>query len=365
MKTIYALLLLTIATIITSSCSNNSQQLFDIIQEESTKDSDGDGVTDFEEKEDGTDPLKTDSDDDGVNDKDEKDNGTDPLKSDTDDDTISDGEEKTNGTDPLKPDTDDDGVNDGEEKTDGTNPLKPDTDDDGVNDGEEKIDETNPLIPDSDGDGVIDGTEKSDDTDPLSNCSFILSNQTTTPNSAWNTANCDNDDFTNIEEIENGTDPLVFDEEIIVTPTPLEIGTWSLTNAIVENGVATTTVSGIDLTIPYEATSNSQNAQIILSEEPNSIVSTGTYNAILKFNVLGTDYEEEITQESPLESGTWEIINNNLIVTADDDTSGSYEVLELTETTFKLKTEIDRVVNAGGADLDTKGSLIITFTRQQ
>ncbi len=337
---IFLILILTL-----TSCSKNGQEFINIVQEESTKDTDDDGITDFQEKKDGTDPLKSDSDGDGSNDN----------------------EEKLNGTDPTKPDSDNDGVNDGTEKTDGTDPLKPDTDDDESNDGEEKINKTDPLNPDTDGDGVIDGTEKTDNTNPLNNCSFVLNNQTTTPSDTWNDANCDADNYTNKEEIENGTNPLVFDkedEEIIEPVTPLEVGTWNLTNAIVENGVATTTVSNTELTIPYEASSTNEDVQITLSEGPNNIISTGTYTTILVFNVLGTNYEEEIPSDSPLSSGTWEINGNNLTVTSNEDTSGSYEIIELTETTLKLKTEIDRVVRAGGADLDTKGSLIITFTRQ-
>ncbi|HEM3504919.1 TPA: MucBP domain-containing protein [Streptococcus suis] len=131
------------------------------------KDTDGDGVTDEDEKKDGTDPLNPDTDGDGVNDGDEKKDGTDPLNPDTDGDGVKDGDEKIDGTDPLNPDTDGDGVKDGDEKTDGTDPKNPDTDGDGVNDGDEKKDGTDPLNPDTDGDGVNDGDEKKDGTDPL------------------------------------------------------------------------------------------------------------------------------------------------------------------------------------------------------
>ncbi|HHG6295512.1 TPA: Rib/alpha-like domain-containing protein [Streptococcus suis] len=131
------------------------------------KDTDGDGVTDEDEKKDGTDPLNPDTDGDGVKDGDEKTDGTDPLNSDTDGDGVKDGDEKTDGTDPKNPDTDGDGVKDGDEKTDGTDPKNPDTDGDGVKDGDEKTDGIDPKNPDTDGDGVKDGDEKTDGTDPL------------------------------------------------------------------------------------------------------------------------------------------------------------------------------------------------------
>ncbi|MBS8069979.1 YSIRK-type signal peptide-containing protein [Streptococcus suis] len=130
------------------------------------KDTDGDGVTDEDEKKDGTDPKNPDTDGDGVNDGDEKKDGTDPLNPDTDGDGVKDGDEKIDGTDPKNPDTDGDGVKDGDEKKDGTDPKNPDTDGDGVKDGDEKKDGTDPLNPDTDGDGVKDGDEKKDGTDP-------------------------------------------------------------------------------------------------------------------------------------------------------------------------------------------------------
>ncbi|NLB69118.1 MAG: OmpA family protein [Lentisphaerae bacterium] len=136
-------------------------------------DSDGDGLTDYEELYIyGTDPNNPDTDGDGLTDYEEvKIYGTDPLNPDTDGDGLTDGEEvKKYKTDPLNPDTDGDGLTDGEEvKIYKTDPLNPDTDGDGLTDGEEvKIYKTDPLNPDTDGDGLSDGEEvKIYKTDPL------------------------------------------------------------------------------------------------------------------------------------------------------------------------------------------------------
>ncbi|HEM3536783.1 TPA: MucBP domain-containing protein [Streptococcus suis] len=153
------------------------------------KDTDGDGVTDEDEKKDGTDPKNPDTDGDGVKDGDEKKDGTDPKNPDTDGDGVKDGDEKKDGTDPLNPDTDGDGVKDGDEKKDGTDPKNPDTDGDGVKDGDEKKDGTDPKNPDTDGDGVKDGDEKKDGTDPLN-------------------PDTDGDGVKDGDEKKDGTDPL-------------------------------------------------------------------------------------------------------------------------------------------------------------
>ncbi len=95
-------------------------------------DSDGDGLTDWEEIHIyGTDPYNPDTDGDGLTDYEEiYIYGTDPLNPDTDFDGLTDGAELlVYGTDPLNPDTDGGGVRDGHEVIeDGTDPLDP-TDD--------------------------------------------------------------------------------------------------------------------------------------------------------------------------------------------------------------------------------------------
>lgn len=105
--------------------------------------------------------INLDSDGDGLLDGVELQNGTDPDNADTDHDGLSDGAEvNVYGTNPLDPDTDHDGLSDGAEvNVYGTNPLDPDTDHDLLTDGFEVAHGTNPLDPDSDHDGVIDGLD--------------------------------------------------------------------------------------------------------------------------------------------------------------------------------------------------------------
>ncbi|MEX0274348.1 MAG: DUF642 domain-containing protein [Flavobacteriaceae bacterium] len=229
-------------------------------------DSDGDGVIDDDEANDGTDPnnpcslnldsvsinatSQTDCDGDGVTNADEingSDNdhttpgdntnpndpcdyniaditleqGGDWANADCDDDGVDNGIEIIDGTDPLDPDTDGDGVTDGNEKHDDTNPLdgcdyNPDSvtmapstewnamdcDNDGVDNGTEAIDGTDPQNPDSDGDGVTDGNEKTDGTNPLDPCSLVL--QSVSMN-ATSPGDCDGDGVSNAHEI-NGID---------------------------------------------------------------------------------------------------------------------------------------------------------------
>lgn len=76
------------------------------------------------------------------------------VDADTDGDGLTDDEEGNIGTDPNNPDTDDDGINDGDEVSGDKNPFKDNKSDENGEPGN-----TDPLNPDSDGDGVNDGDE--------------------------------------------------------------------------------------------------------------------------------------------------------------------------------------------------------------
>lgn len=122
-------------------------------------DDDGDGLTNGDELDRGTDPSDSDSDNDGLGDGVEVGMDLDPLDMDTDGDSLSDGDEVTEyDTDPLDADSDADLVSDGDEITEyGSDPTDADSDDDGLDDGVEVQDYgTDPITSDTDSDGLTD-----------------------------------------------------------------------------------------------------------------------------------------------------------------------------------------------------------------
>lgn len=194
------------------------------------KDTDGDGLTDKQEKELGTDPKIADTDNDGLKDGEEVHKyKTDPLRADTDGDGLNDGDEVVKyKTDPNKVDTDGDGLNDyAELMTHNTSPLKADTDSDGLTDSDEiNKYKTSPVKHDSDNDGLNDGDEvvkyktdplKSDsDGEGLSDSEEILKYKT-------NPLNKDTDDGTvdDFTEVKRGTDPLMTDDDVVKIGVPI------------------------------------------------------------------------------------------------------------------------------------------------
>jgi len=133
-------------------------------------DSDGDGLSDYDEYLLGSDPRNNDTDSDGLIDVREAASGTDLCDVDTDNDGLTDYEEVTGidvpgiglvRTSPLSVDSDGDGLNDYEEcRIYNTSAMDPDTDHDGIGDYDEVyIYHTNPNSVDTDADGVGDWDE--------------------------------------------------------------------------------------------------------------------------------------------------------------------------------------------------------------
>jgi gliding motility-associated-like protein len=226
--------------------------------------------------------VQVDSDGDGIYDQIEVNNGTDPnnscdpknapgykgyiatnmswQKSDCDGDGITNGQELINKTDPYDPcspmqeprysgydrtnaiwltsDCDGDGLTNGQEIIIGTNPFMADTDGDGLNDKAEVTNKFNPLdscsptqvagykaydssnamwkISDCDGDGITNGNEIVNNTDPYNPCSpqpLATNKSYNGTNQIWLTADCDGDGLTNGQEIIIGTNPFVADTD--------------------------------------------------------------------------------------------------------------------------------------------------------
>ncbi len=356
---------ITLTVFLLCACSNDREELLDAINNEnnplidqSKLDSDGDGVSDIIEIQNGTD----------VN------NSCSLLVTnqnvaasaswndgDCDADGVKNIIEITDKTNPLIADTDGDGVDDGLEKVDGTNPLKFDSDGDTVSDGMEKQDGTNPLKIDTDGDGVSDDIEKIENTNPLDYCLLVLTSQNQTPTNNWKLADCDLDGVSNAQEIINGTNPLIFDDNI-PSPSPIS-GIWNLTDAVINDGTGTTVFLGITYNLVYTATSTSERVRVEFSENPNKVTSTGTYGMQLKFSFLNQNLEDNFTSESPFANGDWSIIGDKLTIRSNATVDGTYNIISLTENTLQISSAIDRNVSAGGVIIKAKGTLIMTFSK--
>ena len=143
-------------SVVVSNASGSTEQGFEY---RVFDDSDGDGLSDYREKNIlGTNFELVDTDSDGLSDWDEVNGSTDPIVADTDADGLLDGVELTiTNTDPILVDSDGDGTRDGEE----------DTDNDGLTNAQEIVTYlTDPFLADTDNDGLSDSTEVRLNLDP-------------------------------------------------------------------------------------------------------------------------------------------------------------------------------------------------------
>lgn len=189
-------------------------------------DSDGDGISDGLEVEvHGTDPANPDTDGDGVGDLEEL-IGAHPSYVDSDHDGLSDPEELVVGSDPANVDSDADGLLDGEEvSVFGTDPTSADSDGDGLGDGVEVQLGTDPTVADTDLDGTTDGIEVQVGTDPDGPKPSGETGQSTTidPELPW--VDADGDGLTKEQELIAGTDYLDADSDDDGLADGAEIGT--------------------------------------------------------------------------------------------------------------------------------------------
>ena len=146
---------------------------------------------------------------------------------DCDGDGLTNAQESNIGTDPSKPDTDGDGVLDGKEVSDGTQPLNQ------CSFVLASITATpifNWNTSDCDGDGVTNETEKADGTNPLDGCDSIEEHVTVEQSQLFLEGDCDEDGLNNGQEI--GTNPTKpFDSNGNGTPDYLEFNNHNNSNS--------------------------------------------------------------------------------------------------------------------------------------
>ncbi|GAB2607857.1 hypothetical protein GCM10026987_02060 [Belliella aquatica] len=312
------------------------------------RDSDGDGVPDYQEIKDGSDPTDMndykDTDGDGVPDYIEERDGTDPKDpndyKDTDGDGVPDYIEERDGTDPTDPndyqDTDGDGVPDYIEERDDTDPTDPndyqDTDGDGVPDYIEERDGTDPTdlndYNDTDGDGVPDYIEERDGTDPTDPNDYkdtdgdgvpdyIEERDGTNPSDPNDYKDTDGDGVPNYIEEREGTDPTdpndfkdsngdgISDyiiERTIITSSSVEIEiAWGQTGNVLPKEVLVTNTQGALINVKVvwdESTLNrfKRGDYEVVGEiaSQNGVFNPNGVQALVKVKVLPKPVPEDI-----------------------------------------------------------------------
>ncbi len=274
-----------------------------------------------------------DTDGDGVPDSYEKDNGMNIENSDTDGDGLTDGFEVLyastnplavstleNGVSDADLDIDEDGLTNAEEYLQGTEPLNSDTDYDGLMDGEElTVYYTDPLNPDTDGDGIKDGDEIRIGLDPLNGETFGY------PDSDYQSVQkIDAGDFI-LEEINQENENYQLTLEINTKGSAFE--DILVRESAYADAMENRSILGIVPEIMYENEENMESMTLTFAIDAKNIYeeySSIDFKGVNRYNIFWYDEEENIL--IPVNTEVNEETNS---ISATVDEVGTYCIMDM------------------------------------
>jgi Lipocalin-like domain len=150
------------------------------------------------------------------------------------------------------------------------------------------------------------------------------------------------------------------DEDPMPTAAGL-IGSWSVTDLEYE-GTTTTTVTGISLTADFTGVGKDFDLTVTFSENPNMVVSEGSYTVTLTTTFAGQSETEDIELDSFISDGTWSLNNKILSVTTSGVTQEA-TIVSQTDTTLVVKVEVEEIDEADGVRVQTNVQGVYTLTK--
>lgn len=140
------------------------------------------------------------------------------------------------------------------------------------------------------------------------------------------------------------------------------LGAWRMTDIHSENGEATITIQGLPITMDYASEGNSYNNTITFTENPDELISAGSY--VLK-TTIETPGAPTIFEETVNTSGTepWSINGDTLTQTIAGQTS-KWEILELNKTILRLKQNAEFSSDEQGFVFDVTATVFSSFEKQ-
>jgi len=134
-------------------------------------------------------------------------------------------------------------------------------------------------------------------------------------------------------------------------------GNWELVS-LNYSGSSSVSAAGTTLETDFVGTGKEIDYILELSENPNTISSSGSYTIELESTVSGQTVVTEQIFTEIVGAGTWEVVGNRLVVEAATTTGGvvtggssSFDILELTESSLRIAFDTTIVQSQAGAEL--------------
>lgn len=166
------------------------------------------------------------------------------------------------------------------------------------------------------------------------------------------------------------------DDSVNIDPDVNIAGVWEMVNYHLDNGKITYSFEGQNFSYNYTVKGKDYDYQVIFSEDPNYVTSSGSYTSVVTTSFLGQSDTQEIPIstddiEGEIIGGTWSIEGTKFI-TVVEETETSMDIRELTENRMKLQIDLADAELLGldledmeleGIDVKISGKINITLER--
>jgi len=149
----------------------------------------------------------------------------------------------------------------------------------------------------------------------------------------------------------------------IEAPTASIIGTW-IAESVDYSGATETEIQGQTVTADFVGEAFDIDFGVTFSEDPNELVSDGSYSIELTTTVAGQTTVNTIENITFLEDGTWEMDGNELSITNNGMTA-IVTIAELSEDRLVLALQTVEDLSQPGTVITTTIDIITTYSRQQ
>ncbi|MGB2758352.1 MAG: lipocalin family protein [Maribacter stanieri] len=136
------------------------------------------------------------------------------------------------------------------------------------------------------------------------------------------------------------------DEDAVSNASEEEIvGVWNLTALEAINGRSETTIEGTVIPATFEAVGKDFQTVVTFSEDPQTVVSEGSYTTVLSTTIGGENQTQEQEGEDFFESEKWRLDGSILYFGADEEEIG-FTIIELTDSKMSLRYELNETVES-------------------
>ncbi|NHF60944.1 hypothetical protein FK220_016445 [Flavobacteriaceae bacterium TP-CH-4] len=150
-------------------------------------------------------------------------------------------------------------------------------------------------------------------------------------------------------------------KEVAVEQSAL-LGTWEVTGYEIEEGKSVTEADGQRITQEYTSYGKDYDMTVEFNEDPRTVVSNGSYTAVITYSLLGQKYTQEVPAYSLFESAAWSLEGSEIVIGNDGEETRA-KIIEMLETKLVMTWDYDEVLETDGAMVTTTGKLTLTLER--